>query len=177
MVSTAINLLYFDHIVTLITLAPIHSNMSTHNLGVDAYADPDSNNGDLLKNLEGCRVHRFSPGTGEHAGTALMIVELSTGDGLGVQVEMDTLNDRIPVYPCTQSDDGTWTAESLADYRDHDAIETECPDLEIIEVTQHNIMGPETARVLVILDSDTQKPFGIDIYLHDDGTDFFEIEL
>lgn len=152
--------------------------MSSHALGVDAYADPDSNNGELLKNLEGCNVHRFTPGTEEHAGTALMVVELPTNEGLGVQIEMDTDAGEIPTYECTRSSDGQWSANRTADYRDRGTIEEACPDLEILEVVYHNIMDPDTARVVVILGSDDVSPFGVDIHLHEDGgTDFFEVSI
>jgi len=52
-------------------------------LGLRAYATDEHSNGDLLKNLEGRHVHRFSEGTREHAGTALMAVELSDDEMLG----------------------------------------------------------------------------------------------
>ncbi len=152
--------------------------MSSRNLGIDAYANPgpDIDNADLLQNLEGCRVHRFSPGTGEHAGTALMVVELPTGEGLGVQIEMDTLNDRIPVVPCSKGDDGTWETNGVTEYREHASVEDNT--FEVIEVTHHKIMDPDEARVLVILASNEHSPFAVDIYLHDDGgTDFFEVSL
>lgn len=146
-------------------------------LGLDAYADDSTDAADLLLNLEGCTVHRFSPGTGEHAGTALMVVELPTGEGLGMQVTMNPDGEHIHTFSVTQRG-GTWQADEMPTTRTLDDIETDCPDLTIHEVVHHDIMDPDNARVVAILDAPGTDPYGIDIHIHDDGgTEFFEVDL
>lgn len=149
----------------------------TNKLGTSAYADSSTNKADLFKNLEGCNVHRFSPGTEEHAGTALMVTELPTNEGLGVQVSMDTDGEHIPIYPANESSTG-WTIEETPVTSTLDKLERACPNLTIKEVVHHNIMDPDTARVVAILESPSDDPYALDIHIDDrGGTEFFEVPL
>lgn len=147
------------------------------NLGLRAYATDEYSNADLLKNLEGRRVHRFSEGTGEHAGTALMAVELSDDEMLGVQVTMAVDSSSMEVYPdVRERDDGSWVCDSFTECWSLDRIEEACPDCEIVAVLERNIMDPETAEVLVVLDAAGQEPFAINIYHDEQGrTELFEL--
>ncbi|WP_302083239.1 hypothetical protein [Salinibaculum rarum] len=159
--------------------------MSTNNispnldLGLDAYASDDTNTADLLKNLEGCRVHRFSEGTGEHAGTALMIVELADDAGLGVQVSMEVDTSYASIHPnARQQPDGSWAVDDIDERRTLDELESPCPNCRIVEVVQKDIMDPENARVLAILDPVGDNPYALDIHIDEDGgTEFFETKL
>lgn len=154
-------------------------NRNGATLGIEAYASDDTPAADLLKNLEGCRVHRFSEGTGVHAGTALMAVELPDGDGLGVQVSMEEDTSDVEVHPdIQQNSDGGWSAEPDTEYRTLDKIEEPCPNCRIIEVVQRDIMDPENARVLAIIQPESGEPYAIDIHLDESGgTEFFGVEL
>lgn len=144
-------------------------------LGTAAYADPRSNNADLLENLEGCTVHRFSPGTKEHAGTALMVTKLPTGDGLGVQVSMNEDGEHIPTYTGTHDDN--WAIEPMPTIKTLTELEADCPNLTIREVTHKNIMNPDTARLVAILDNGNDY-YALDIHLDETGsTEFFEVPL
>lgn len=149
----------------------------TLDLGLEAYATGEHSNGELLQNLVGRRVDRFSEGTGEHAGTALMAVELSADEMLGVQVEMSPVTSEMDVYPdVRQRDDGSWVCESFVEWRSLDRIEDLCPDCEIVDVAQRNIMDADDAEVLAILDAEGAEPFAINIYHDDRGrTEFFEL--
>ena len=69
-------------------------------LGQEAYQQgTDHSVVDLLHNLEGQPLYRLSKGTERDAGTALAIVELPTGEGLGLQVEMCSKSKTIHVFP------------------------------------------------------------------------------
>lgn len=143
-------------------------------LGTEAYSNSDLNNGKLLNNLEGCEVHDFIAGTEEHEGTALMVVELPTGEGLGVQVSMNPDGVHIPVYDILDYEEKVISDETKS--RVLELLSEDCP-IRIDCVGQYNIMDAESARVLFILEQAHEK-FAIDLHLHDDGgTDFFEIEL
>ena len=146
-------------------------------LGLRAYATDEHSNADLLKNLEGRRVHRLSEGTAEHAGTALMAVELSDDEMLGVQVSMAVDTSSIEVYPdVRERDEGSWVCDSFTERWSLDRIEEPCPDCEIVAVLERNIMDPETAEVLAVLDAGDQEPFAITIHHDEYGrTEFFEL--
>lgn len=151
-------------------------NSTVPDLGLQAYGSDEYSNGDLLKNLEDRHVDRFAEGTEEHAGTALMGIELHDGM-LGVQVSMEVDSSYIRVYPeVRQKDDGSWLCESLIERRRLNEIEELCPDCEIVEVVQNNIMDPDEAEVLFILNSEGVDPFAINMHLDENGqTEFFEL--
>lgn len=149
-------------------------------LGIEAYENTATPSADLLLNLEGQRVHRFAEGTGEHAGTALMAVELPTGEGLGVQISMEEDTSNVPVHPdAYQVDSGDWRVSSDTERWSLDTLESPCPDCQIVNVVQKDIMDPDNARVLIILESDIQhQAYGLDIHIGDDGgTEFFELSV
>ncbi|MDT3437816.1 hypothetical protein [Haloarcula sp. 1CSR25-25] len=149
-------------------------------LGIDAYAGDETSTADLLLNLEGRAVHRFTEGTGKHAGTALMAVELPTGEGLGVQVSMDVDTSQAEVHPiASQQHDGSWVVDPTTEKWTLDSLEEPCPESQIIGVAQKDIMDPDNARVAVILESYLHdSPYALDIHINDSGgTEFFEIEL
>ena len=149
-------------------------------LGIDAYAGDETPTADLLLNLEGCRVHRFAKGTGKHAGTALMAVELPTGEGLGVQVEMKADAPYAEIHPsASRQDDGSWEFDATTEWWTLDTLERPCPDCQIIGVVQKQIMDPANARVAVILQSVLHdSPYALDIHIDaTGGTEFFELEV
>lgn len=145
-------------------------------LGLEAYAGDDVSNADLLQNLVGRQVDRFAEGTGEHAGTALMAVELSKGDELGVQVSMAVETSEMTVYPnVRERSDDDWVCESYREQRSLGRIKELCP-LQIVGVAERNIMDPDEAEVIAIVDADDTEPFAINIYHDDQGrTEFFEL--
>ncbi len=145
-------------------------------LGLDAYAADEVPNADLLQNLVGRQVDRFAEGTGEHAGTALMAVELSEGEELGVQVSMAVDTSEMTVYPSVRDrGDGDWVCESYREQRSLGRIVDLCP-LQIVGVAERNIMDAENAEVLAIVDADGTEPFAVNIYHDDQGrTEFFEL--
>jgi hypothetical protein len=150
--------------------------MSTRPLGLDAYASADPNAADLMKNLEGCAVHGVTPGTEEHAGTGLLKVELPTGEGLGLQIPMDTDEHTIPMRRATLQNE-TWQVSPEEVQKPVDTLGVNAPDITILEVAHHNIMDPKTAEVVLILDLKGGSPFAVNIHLVDGGAEFFSIAL
>jgi hypothetical protein len=151
--------------------------MSKKNLGIDAYSDPTTDTSDLLKNLDGCTVHRISAGVEEHAGTALLVVELPTGEGLGVQVSMDPDGNHISTYSVTRGS-GELEIDPEPTVRTLSELETGFPEVSIEEVAHHNIMDPDTARVVLVLSAPSVEPYALDMHIHGDrGTEFFEVPL
>jgi len=157
-----------------------NSSSDNLNLGIDAYAGDEMSTADLLLNLEGCRVDRFVEGTGEHAGTALMTVLLPTGEGLGVQVSMEIDTSCAEIHPLArQRDDGSWEVTPTTERWTLSTLEEPCPNCQIIGVVQKEIMDPDNARVVVILESEIQEsPYAVDVHIDDTGgTEFYEMEM
>lgn len=158
------------------------NNSSTHDLelGIDAYGGSETSTADLFQNLKGCTVHRFAEGTDEHAGTAMMVVELPTGEGLGVQVSMEAETSHTHIHPsASQQGEDSWAVNPDTERLTLTAIEEPCPDCTIVGVASQDIMIPDDARVAVILDSDLRdEPYALDIHIGESGgTEFFEVEL
>lgn len=150
--------------------------MESQSLGLEAYSRDEPNVADLLQNLEGCRVHGVAPGTGEHAGTGLLKVELPTGEGLGLQIPMDTDEQTIPTRTATQTDT-TWEVEATPSHTPLDRFEANTPDTHILEVVHHNIMDPETAEVVLILSLDIDNTVGVNLHLVNGGVEFFSVSV
>jgi hypothetical protein len=150
--------------------------MSTRPLGLDAYASTDPNAADLLKNLEGCAVHGITPGTAEHAGTGLLKVELPTGEGLGLQIPMNTDEQTVPTRQATQEDE-TWQVSPTPIEKPLRDFQVNAPDIKILEVVHHNIMDPETAEVVLILELATGETLALNLNLVDGGAEFFSVAL
>ncbi|RLM94391.1 hypothetical protein D3D01_16135 [Haloarcula sp. Atlit-7R] len=109
-----------------------------------------------------------------------MAVELPTGDGVGVQISMEVDTSQVRVHPiASQQDDGSWVVDPTTEKWALSSLDKPCPECEIIEVVQKDIMDPENARVVIILKSKIhESPFAIDIHINDrGGTEFFEIGL
>lgn len=150
--------------------------MSTRPLGLDAYASDDPNAADLMKNLEGCAVHGVIPGTGEHAGTGLLKIELPTGEGLGIQIPMDSAAKTIPMHEATLQNE-TWHVSPESVQKPHTTLNGSTSDCTILEVVHHNLMDPETAEVVLILDFQTGSTLAVNIHLVDGGAEFFSVGL
>ncbi len=82
----------------------------------------------------------------------------------------------MTVYPNVRDrGDGDWVCESYREQRSLGRIKELCP-LDIVDVVQRNIMDPDEAEVLAIVDTDGTEPFAINIYHDDQGrTEFFEL--
>jgi hypothetical protein len=154
-------------------------------LGIEAYADSTVSNADLLKNLEGQPVHRFSEGTEEHAGTALMVIELPDGNGLGMQVEMENDAPYVNVYPAPQEDTSGWTVDADTERKHIDELEEPCPDCEIVEIVERNLtpvqagdLPPSQAELYVILDPNDGNQYALSFHVLEDGAvNYFGVDL
>jgi len=155
------------------------SQRSNTELGQKAYA-ADSNSPsttELLQNLEGQPVHRLSEGTGEHAGTALIAIELPTGEGLGLQVCMDKKTDELFCYPdVVETEDGL--SGGRREKESIDAIENLCPDLTVSEVAHKDIMSPAEAQAFLVLNPDEREDqFALELFLDDGKLNFFAVDV
>jgi len=88
-----------------------------------------------------------------------MAVELSDDEMLGVQVTMAVDTSSMEVYPdVRERDDSSWVCDSFTERWSLGRIEEPCPDCEIVAVLERNIMDPETAEVLAVLDAAGRNP-------------------
>jgi len=96
---------------------------------------------------------------------------------LGVQVTMAVDTSSMEVYPdVRERDDSSWVCDSFTERWSLGRIEEPCPDCEIVAVLERNIMDPETAEVLAVLDAAGQEPFAVNIHHDECGrTEFFEL--
>ena len=146
-------------------------------LGQEAYQQgTDHSVVDLLHNLEGQPLHRLSEGTERDAGTALAIVELPTGEGLGLQVEMCSKSKTIHVFPeVTETPDGL-RSEQLEN-RSLDSL-NDLNGCHVREIAHENIMQPGAARAYLVVDVGSQRhPIALELHLERGGLDFFAVSV
>jgi len=148
-------------------------------LGLRAYATDEHSNGDLRR--EPRRAPR-PPVLGGYSrtrrdGPRWRSSFRTTRCSADLQVTMAVDTSSMEVYPdVRERDDSSWVCDSFTERWSLGRIEEPCPDCEIVAVLERNIMDPETAEVLAVLDAAGQEPFAVNIHHDECGrTEFFEL--